>query len=83
MFKNVSIVSAIQIILRYLHNQTVGHINPVHSFLIRFNTELPYVKRPYHIALYRQYFEYIYNLFMPTYKMTWKKKGVSDITVNC
>jgi hypothetical protein len=43
----------IQVILRYLQNLAVGHIIPVHSFLIRFNIKFPYVKRPYIFTLYR------------------------------
>ena len=49
-----SIFSGIQIILRSLQNLTLGNINPVHSFFIRFNTKLSYVKRPYLFTLYRK-----------------------------
>jgi len=80
------IFSGIQIILRYLQNLTVSHINPVHSFLIHFNTKHPYVKPPYLFTLYRQHFEYICIVFMRKYEMTWKKTGVAEIravSYNC
>ena len=78
-----SILSVIEIILQYIQNLTVSHINPVQSFMIHFNTKHPYVKSPYLFTLYRQRFEYIYILYMRKYEMTWKRTGVAEITAVC